>query len=86
MAGTPRLLIAMVATKEVFDEYAKKDGDARSLSKAEVSELLHKEMGFPKDSAEAAQFFEKLDEDKNGVVSYQEYIALAGALLFMMNL
>lgn len=41
----PTLPIALCAIMQVFDEYAKKEGDRDTLSKGELKELLQKEMG-----------------------------------------
>lgn len=40
-----RLIGAMAGIIQVFQEYAGKDGDAKTLSKAEVKTLLSKEFG-----------------------------------------
>lgn len=44
----PELSEAMEKLQKVFDKYAGQDGDKKTLSKAELSNLLHKEFSVPK--------------------------------------
>ncbi|KAG8010040.1 Ictacalcin [Nibea albiflora] len=73
---------ALALLHTTFDEYAGRDGDANTLSKAELSELLHKELpaGGGIDKAKVDNFFSMLDNDKDGVVDFTEYVTFVTAL------
>ncbi|KAL7393213.1 hypothetical protein ABVT39_008032 [Epinephelus coioides] len=73
---------AMMKLQNVFDKYAGQDGDKKTLSKAELSNLLHKEFSVPKGtkSAELDTFFSALDNDNDGVVTFEEYVTFVAAL------
>ncbi|XP_071326006.1 ictacalcin-like [Trachinotus anak] len=83
----PRLVGAMAALLTVFNEYAGKDGDEKTLTRAELIELLHNEFPVTGDSnkAEVDEFFSMLDGDKDGVVDFKEYVTFVTALTVLCN-
>ncbi|KAI4810831.1 hypothetical protein KUCAC02_013759 [Chaenocephalus aceratus] len=80
------MLGAMAVLKKNFDKYAGTDAEKGSMSKAELSEMLHQEIpGMIGDKKQLDQFFTALDEDKDGTVSFNEYIVLVGSLMMMLK-
>ncbi|XP_053183072.1 ictacalcin-like [Scomber japonicus] len=77
-----RLMQAMALLKATFEEYAGKEGSKETLSKAELVDLLRNELpglgGASK--AEETKFFSMLDNDKDGVVDFKEYVTFVTAL------
>ncbi|TKS82097.1 Ictacalcin [Collichthys lucidus] len=73
---------ALAMLQATFDKYAGKDGDSNTLSKAELADLLHKELPFGEsiDKAKVDNFFSMLDNDKDGVVDFTEYVTFVTAL------
>nr|AAX14395.1 S100-like [Sparus aurata] len=73
---------AMGLLRTVFKNHAGKDGDPKSLNKKELSELLRAE--FPEAGStsknELDKFFKSLDNDGDGVVSFEEFVTFAAAL------
>ncbi|XP_071325184.1 ictacalcin-like [Trachinotus anak] len=71
-----RLGSAMASLVTVFNEYAGKEGDKKTLTRAELIELLHNEFPGAGDSNKAAmdKFFTSLDENMDGVVDFKEYV------------
>ncbi|XP_074509689.1 ictacalcin-like [Sebastes fasciatus] len=75
---------AMALLGNVFDKYAGKDGDSKTLTKNELSELLHKELDMkPSNKGDVDKFFKALDNDGDGVVNFQEYVTFVAALCSM---
>ena len=80
------LITALALLRATFDEYAGKEGDSKTLTKAELSKLLHKELpGGSLNKAEMEEFFKNLDVDKNGVVDFTEYVTFAATLSVLMS-
>ncbi|KAL3060161.1 hypothetical protein OYC64_014694 [Pagothenia borchgrevinki] len=71
--------------KKTFDKYAGKDGDKDSLSKAELADLLREEFpGMAGDKQQLDAFFTGLDGDKDGKVSFPEFVQFAATLMLML--
>ncbi|KAK1895224.1 Protein S100-A4 [Dissostichus eleginoides] len=80
------MLEAMVVLMKNFNKYAGKDADKSSISKAELSDLLNTEIpGMVGDKKELDAFFAGLDGDKDGTVSFNEYIVLVGSLMMILK-
>ncbi|XP_034084219.1 protein S100-A2-like [Gymnodraco acuticeps] len=80
------MLGAMAVLMKNFNKYAGTDGDKGSMSKKELSEMLHKEIpGMVGDKKQLDAFFTGLDGDKDGTVSFNEYIVLVGSLMMMLK-
>ncbi|XP_070768178.1 protein S100-G-like [Enoplosus armatus] len=81
------LMQTMEALKASFDKYAGKEGDRNTLSKAELAELLRNE--FPEAEASSKDavdnFFSELDDDKDGVVTFQEYVTMIAILTVILT-
>uniref|UniRef100_A0A671W9E4 EF-hand domain-containing protein n=1 Tax=Sparus aurata TaxID=8175 RepID=A0A671W9E4_SPAAU len=70
-----KIISSIALLQAVFDEHAGKDGDPKTLTKKEVADLL-KNDNFPiepSNQAEADQFFNMLDGDGDGVVTFREF-------------
>ncbi|CAK6973569.1 ictacalcin-like [Scomber scombrus] len=80
-----RLTQAIALLRATFEEYAGKEGNKETLSKAELIDLLRNELpglgSAPK--AEVDKFFSILDNDKDGVVDFKEYVTFVTALTLM---
>ncbi|KAJ4931033.1 hypothetical protein JOQ06_025333 [Pogonophryne albipinna] len=71
--------------KTTFDKYAGKDADKGSMSKAELADLLREEFpGMAGDKKQLDAFFTGLDGDKDGNVSFPEFVQFAATLLLML--
>ncbi|KAL3067659.1 hypothetical protein OYC64_022085 [Pagothenia borchgrevinki] len=72
--------------KTTFDKYAGQDADKGSMSKAELADLLREEFpGMAGDKKQLDAFFTGLDGDKDGKVSFPEFVQFAATLLLMMT-
>ncbi|XP_060906466.1 ictacalcin-like [Labrus mixtus] len=81
------LLQAMNLLKKVFDKYAGKDGDCKSLSKGELGDLLSNELcgGKAMKEKDVERFFADLNNDKDAVIDFQEYVTFVAALTALCN-
>ncbi|XP_010214782.1 PREDICTED: protein S100-A6-like [Tinamus guttatus] len=70
-----------------FHKYACKEGDKNTLSKAELKELVQKELsiGSKLEEAEIAQLMADLDRNKDEQVNFTEYITFLGALAMIYH-
>ncbi|KAK5922259.1 hypothetical protein CgunFtcFv8_019538 [Champsocephalus gunnari] len=76
----------LIVLKKTFDKYAGKDGDKGSLSKAELADLFHEEIPeMAGDKKQLDQFFASLDGDKDGTVSFPEFVQFAATLMLLYN-
>uniref|UniRef100_A0A3B3IPP5 EF-hand domain-containing protein n=2 Tax=Oryzias latipes TaxID=8090 RepID=A0A3B3IPP5_ORYLA len=76
---------AITILRQVFDKYAGKEGDPKTLTKKEVLELLKEQLGeAPSSKAELDDFFNMLDDDGDGVVDFNEYVVLCASLALML--
>ncbi|XP_041798743.1 ictacalcin-like [Chelmon rostratus] len=76
------LVQAMALLRSVFNKHAGKEGDPETLTKKELCDLLKHE-GFvtdAKDKCQVDNFFKELDNNQDGVVSFQEYVTFVAAL------
>lgn len=81
MSGLPQAIAILEAT---FDEYAGKEGDSTTLTKNELSLMLH--TAFPGATGpNCERFFQNLDCDGDGVVNYQEFIIFVATLCTMLK-
>ncbi|KAM9114405.1 protein S100-A6 [Pangshura tecta] len=71
----------------VFHKYSGKEGDKNTLSKKELKELIQKELalGAKLNDAEIVGLMEDLDQNKDQVVNFQEYVTFLGALAMIYN-
>ncbi|CAJ1062310.1 hypothetical protein PFLUV_G00085310 [Xyrichtys novacula] len=67
---------AVSLLKKTFYKYSQKDGDPETLSKRELTELLHNELDLKACSHDekVCKFFSTLDFDKDGVIDFKEYV------------
>uniref|UniRef100_A0A3B4XJQ4 Protein S100 n=1 Tax=Seriola lalandi dorsalis TaxID=1841481 RepID=A0A3B4XJQ4_SERLL len=81
------LVQAMAILMDTFQKYSGKEGDKDTLTKAELTELLHKELPGVGDSNKAAvdNFFSMLDNDKDGIVDFTEYVTFVTAITVLCN-
>ncbi|XP_026007302.1 protein S100-P-like [Astatotilapia calliptera] len=79
-----QLQVSMCMMLDTFEKYAKTDGDPNSLSKSEVKTLLEKEMpgmiSEAKDKKAVDDLVKALDFDGDGVVDFEEFMAVVAAL------
>ncbi|KAJ4930494.1 hypothetical protein JOQ06_024805 [Pogonophryne albipinna] len=81
----PMLEDQLKLLKNTFDKYAGKDADKGSMSKAELADLLREEFpGMAGDKKQLDAFFTGLDGDKDGKVSFPEFVQFAATLLLML--
>ncbi|KAK5892321.1 hypothetical protein CesoFtcFv8_012711 [Champsocephalus esox] len=81
----PMLEEQLQGLKTTFDKYAGKDGDKGSLNKAELADLLREEFpGMAGDKKQLDTFFASLDGDKDGTVSFPEFVQFAATLLLIV--
>uniref|UniRef100_A0A3B3BGY8 Protein S100 n=1 Tax=Oryzias melastigma TaxID=30732 RepID=A0A3B3BGY8_ORYME len=71
---------AIAVLRCIFDQYAGKEGDAKTLTKKEITTLLKEQLKGPGNQAEIDEFFKMLDDDGDGVVDFNEYIVLVASL------
>ncbi|KAM8794507.1 protein S100-A6-like [Eudromia elegans] len=71
----------------VFHKYAGKEGDKNTLSKAELKELIQKELsiGSKLQEAEIAGLMADLDQNKDEQVNFTEYVTFLGALAMIYH-
>uniref|UniRef100_A0A1A8GF16 EF-hand domain-containing protein n=1 Tax=Nothobranchius korthausae TaxID=1143690 RepID=A0A1A8GF16_9TELE len=89
---------AIAILQKTFDKYAGAEGDPNTLSKKEVATMLKAELPEidallnqpdPKDPKQkqkqdkANEFFQMLDEDGDGTVSFNEYIIFCATLAML---
>ncbi|MED6285312.1 hypothetical protein CHARACLAT_028003, partial [Characodon lateralis] len=81
------IMSAIAILKKTFDKYAGDDKDKATLSKMELANLLKTELpGAGGDKqAEVDEYFKMLDEDKDGLVDFKEYIVFVATLAMILN-
>uniref|UniRef100_A0A3Q3W090 Protein S100 n=1 Tax=Mola mola TaxID=94237 RepID=A0A3Q3W090_MOLML len=79
------IMQAMKLIKDTFDKYAGKEGDKDTLTKKEVVALLQTE--FPEATNQAAmdKFFNNLDNDRDGVVSFEEFVTFVAVMICLKS-
>ncbi|XP_031155191.1 ictacalcin-like [Sander lucioperca] len=82
-----QLMKAMDLLRTIFDKYAGKEGAKDTLTKKELAELLRTELGEPEpqSKAEVDKFFGMLDNDGDGVISFEEYVTFVAAITVMLS-
>uniref|UniRef100_A0A6B2F956 Protein S100-A6 n=1 Tax=Bothriechis nubestris TaxID=1766655 RepID=A0A6B2F956_9SAUR len=70
-----------------FHKYSGKEGDKNTLSKKELKELIQNELTIgPKlHEREIQRLMEDLDQNKDEVVNFTEYVTFIGALAMICN-
>uniref|UniRef100_A0A1W7RDP5 Protein S100-A6 n=1 Tax=Agkistrodon contortrix contortrix TaxID=8713 RepID=A0A1W7RDP5_AGKCO len=83
-ASLDQAICILVAT---FQKYSCKDGDKSTLSKKELKELIQKELAIgPKlQEKEIQRLMEDLDQNKDELVNFVEYVTFIGALAMICN-
>uniref|UniRef100_A0AAZ1XQL3 Protein S100 n=1 Tax=Oreochromis aureus TaxID=47969 RepID=A0AAZ1XQL3_OREAU len=80
---------AMVDLIDVFHKYSGKEGDKYTLTKLELKNLLKNELGEflegPNDACVVEKIMRELDDNKDGVVDFQEFVGLVAALTVACN-
>ncbi|KAJ4931197.1 hypothetical protein JOQ06_025495 [Pogonophryne albipinna] len=72
--------------KTTFDKHAGKDADKGSMSKAELADLFREEIPeMAGDKTQLNQFFANLDGDKDGKVSFPEFVQFAASLMLLYS-
>uniref|UniRef100_A0AC11ALB2 S100 calcium binding protein A6 n=1 Tax=Ovis aries TaxID=9940 RepID=A0AC11ALB2_SHEEP len=71
----------------ICHKYSGHDGDENTLSKKELKELVQKELtlGEKMQDAETAELMDEMDQNKDQVVNFQEYVTFLGALAMSYN-
>ncbi|XP_017902011.1 PREDICTED: protein S100-A6 [Capra hircus] len=71
----------------ICHKYSGLDGDENTLSKKELKELVQKELtlGEKMQDAETAELMDEMDQNKDQVVNFQEYVTFLGALAIIYN-
>ncbi|NP_001075310.1 protein S100-A6 [Equus asinus] len=71
----------------IFHKYSSREGDKNTLSKGELKELIQKELtiGAELEDSEIAKLLDDLDQNKDQVVNFQEYVTFLGALAMIYN-
>ncbi|XDC49703.1 hypothetical protein R6Z07M_000885 [Ovis aries] len=71
----------------ICHKYSGRDGDENTLSKKELKELVQKELtlGEKMQDAETAELMDEMDQNKDQVVNFQEYVTFLGALAMSYN-
>ncbi|KAJ7307265.1 hypothetical protein JRQ81_009263 [Phrynocephalus forsythii] len=76
----PQLLDNVESIIQVFDKFAKEDGDHTALSKGELKQLIQKEFAEvildPHDSETIETVLQLLDKDTDGKVDFEEFTVL----------
>uniref|UniRef100_A0A8C6DP01 S100 calcium binding protein A6 n=1 Tax=Moschus moschiferus TaxID=68415 RepID=A0A8C6DP01_MOSMO len=67
----------------IFHKYSGREGDENTLSKKELRELVQKELT-PGEMSEPPRL-DELDQNKDQVVNFQEYVTFLGALAMICN-
>ncbi|CAJ1086609.1 protein S100-P [Xyrichtys novacula] len=89
-----KLLISMGIMHDVFQTYAKRDGDAETLSKRELKELLQAELpGFLESCASKEKENEEkvkqlvlgLDQDGDEKMDFSEFVIFITAVILMIH-
>ncbi|KFV50543.1 Protein S100-A4 [Gavia stellata] len=75
-------LATMVTT---FHKYSGKEGDKYKLSKAELKELLNKELPKQMDEAEFRRLMNDLDHNKDSEVDFKEYVCFLACITMGFN-
>ncbi|XP_075868896.1 protein S100-G-like [Nelusetta ayraudi] len=79
------LLCAMKSCKDVFQRYAGKEGDNKTLSKKELSDLLHEQFGMSGSDADKQEFFAALDNDGDNTVNFEEFMVFVTSLCIILG-
>ncbi|XP_033492604.2 ictacalcin-like [Epinephelus lanceolatus] len=86
MSNLQMALCNLIAT---FDQYAKKDGDNKSLTKAEVKDLLKSELGEllgkANDQAAMDSVFTAMDINQDETVNFEEFIIMFAGLAMVLH-
>ncbi|XP_068850288.1 protein S100-A6 [Capricornis sumatraensis] len=71
----------------ICHKYSGCDGDENTLSRKELKELVQKELtlGEKMQDAETAELMDEMDQNKDQVVDFQEYVTFLGALAMIYN-
>ncbi|ELR45869.1 Protein S100-A6, partial [Bos mutus] len=72
----------------ICHKYSGREGVKNTLSKKELKELVQKELTLGEmkmQDAEIAELMDKLDQNKDQVVNFQEYVTFLGALAMIYN-
>ncbi|XP_063002114.1 protein S100-A12-like [Elgaria multicarinata webbii] len=84
-----QLEAALETIINVFHQYSVRDGHFDTLSEKEMAELMKKELpNFLKDKNNPKaidEMFNDLDKNKNGEVSFEEYLTLLSRVLITSN-
>uniref|UniRef100_A0A3Q0R5Y2 Protein S100 n=1 Tax=Amphilophus citrinellus TaxID=61819 RepID=A0A3Q0R5Y2_AMPCI len=80
---------AMVDLIDVFYKYSGKEGDKYTLTKLELKNLLQSELAEflegPNDAHVVEKIMRELDDNKDGLVDFQEFVGLVAALTVACN-
>uniref|UniRef100_A0A4W5RQL6 Protein S100 n=1 Tax=Hucho hucho TaxID=62062 RepID=A0A4W5RQL6_9TELE len=86
MSGIQQAMSLLIAS---FHKYSGKEGDKLTLSKVELKELLHAELGEmlgkASDKSAVDRIFKDLDSNKDNTVDFKEYVTLVSCLTVMCN-
>uniref|UniRef100_A0A3B3D988 Protein S100 n=1 Tax=Oryzias melastigma TaxID=30732 RepID=A0A3B3D988_ORYME len=78
------IIEAIAVLRCIFDKYAGKEGDPKTLTKKEMVTLLKEQLGGAPEKPEVMdKFFKDLDADGDGVVDFNEYVVLVVAIVLL---
>ncbi|XP_048116553.1 protein S100-P-like [Alosa alosa] len=84
-----RIEKAMGTLIEIFQEYAGKEGDAKTMSKGELKTLLsnefHLNLEDAKDKAASDKLFKDLDVNADGKVDFTEFVSFVAAVTVLLQ-
>ncbi|XP_069507188.1 protein S100-A1-like isoform X2 [Ambystoma mexicanum] len=80
---------AMQALITIFHKYSGREGDKFKLSKKELKDLIHNELGgfleTQKDMSSVDNVLKELDENGDGEVDFQEFVIMVATLTVACN-
>ncbi|XP_035529093.1 protein S100-A1-like [Morone saxatilis] len=75
-----KLVSAMSSLVELFECYALKDGDRLHLSRREMSNMFHEELGDliqrSKDPQKTGEILTNMDQNLDGQVDFEEFVSM----------
>ncbi|XP_075995401.1 ictacalcin-like [Genypterus blacodes] len=87
--GMPKIQQAMIDLITTFQMYAEREGDAHTLTKNELKDLVNNEMkgmlGDTTDQAAIDRIFKDLDVNRDQTVDFKEFVSFVCCLTCMCH-